>query len=152
MINLALQTIGVLSQMTKESALKILNVLQSLSDLTGGSEVKELARCVENDLIPWFDHGDIRPGDVVVLTKTPEINQNNSWGWMGSKHFLTEGKTSTVKHVEMRNGRPLYLIKPHEQTWVSSLDGREHPCDVPCFYYFGESWVRFVERPESNDE
>lgn len=46
-----------------------------------------------------------REGDRVMLVKVPEINEKNSWGWMGAKHFLVYGAKGTVKCVDLYKGK-----------------------------------------------
>lgn len=52
-----------------------------------------------------FDRCPFKVGDRVQLTKTPVINEAESWGWMGFKHFLVEGALATVQARSFYKGK-----------------------------------------------
>lgn len=39
-------------------------------------------------------------GDRVQLRETPHVDEENKWGWLGSKHFLIAGAHGTVYRLE----------------------------------------------------
>jgi len=52
-----------------------------------------------------FERSPIKKGARVRLTKTPDINPKDSWGWMHARHFLIKGAMATVADVDFDKGR-----------------------------------------------
>lgn len=81
-----------------------------------------------------------KEGDRVVLTKTPKIDKETSWGWMGSKHFLVKGAMATVHDVDYRNGLFFASLYFDDESWVDS-DGTVNPVNRPALYTFSENFL-----------
>lgn len=99
--------------------------------------LKKIAGYVEG----LFSRAPWQPGDRARLVKTPDINAKDSWGWMGSRHILVEGREGTITSIDFRDGRFTCLWCPDNQTYISSLDGKEYPVDSPGHYGFSEKWL-----------
>lgn len=85
-----------------KNAIEVLSTVEfSLSDIVKMLEKCELYRKALLEKSPF------KKGDTVVLTKTPDINEKDSFGWLGSKHFLIKGAKAKVAKVEM-NSKGLY--------------------------------------------
>lgn len=80
-------------------------------------------------------------GDIVRLTKTPDINQETSWGWMGAKHFLVEGAIATVHSREFYDGLFRFGLCFGNETWID-MNGIKHPPDRLSIYCFSENWLK----------
>lgn len=87
-------------------------------------------------------------GDRVRLTRTPEITEEKSWGWLGSKHFLIEGATAVVREIDIRkyksddSGKFVYGLHFDNESWVDK-DGQINMIadDRRALYTFGEDWL-----------
>lgn len=83
-------------------------------------------------------------GDHVELAMTPVINERDSFGWLGSKHFLIEGARATVMDVDYRGNGFGYAIMFDEESWKDN-QGVIHPMkERKHTYYFGEQKIRSV--------
>jgi hypothetical protein len=82
-----------------------------------------------------------RVGDRVQLSKTPEINEKTSWGWIGSKHFLVDGAKARVTSRGYRNGLFCFGLVFDDESWINSSDGSLNPVDRPNEYTFNEDFV-----------
>lgn len=80
-------------------------------------------------------------GDVAELVKTPDINERDSWGWMGHRHILVEGRRGVVRTVSWRDGVFFFQWEPVDQTWKDQA-GNEHPVSSPGLFRFSERWLR----------
>ena len=82
-------------------------------------------------------------GDRVELAYTPVITETESWGWLGSKHFLIEGAKATVNDVDYRGGFG-YSVQFDGESWMDR-DGVVHPItDRVHTYYFSEEKIRSI--------
>ena len=88
-----------------------------------------------------FTFAKFKTGDRVEIAVTPDINNKESWGWMGSKHFLIEGARGTVKSCDYDDGFS-YSIMFDDESWVH--DGVVHPTpdSDKHLYHFKESSLR----------
>jgi len=66
--------------------------------------------------------------DRVQLSVTPVINETQSPGWLGSKHFLVAGACGTVRDADVRNHAFYYQVVFDAESWVDSK-GVEHTID-----------------------
>jgi hypothetical protein len=84
-------------------------------------------------------------GDRVELAVTPVINERDSFGWLGSKHFLVEGAKATVADVDFRGDSFGYSIIFDDESW-KDRDGVVRPIEKKHkhTYYFGEKKIRSV--------
>lgn len=57
-------------------------------------------------------------GSRVELAKTPEINAKDSYGWMGSKHFLVEGSVAIVREVDADARGFSYQLEFEDESWI----------------------------------
>lgn len=82
-------------------------------------------------------------GDTAVLAKAPEIEESSGW-WVHRK-TLVEGRKGVIREVDWSSdGFFFYLWEPENQTWVASVDGKEHPVDRPYNFGFSERCLRHV--------
>lgn len=90
--------------------------------------------------------GPFRPGDRVVLTKTPEITPEKSWGWMGAKHYLIEGSKGIIRNVDFSADDKSLLgyVEFDDETWIDK-DGVKHPPREKHVYCFGARWLSRIE-------
>lgn len=68
-------------------------------------------------------------GDRVRLTRTPEISNTKSWGWMCGKHFLVTGAIATVSSVSSDGTGFDYGLTFDEDSWMESFTGKIHPLE-----------------------
>jgi len=95
--------------------------------------------------IALFDkYAPFRPGDRVMLTKTPEITAEKSWGWMGAKHFLVRGALATVYQMDYIDGRFIAGCQFDDDSWISDHDKQLHAIVEKGIYTFGEDYLKVV--------
>jgi hypothetical protein len=82
-------------------------------------------------------------GDRVELVATPEINMQDSWGWMASKHFLIEGAAATVHAIELWDKGWSVSLKFDDDSWIDQA-GKVNPIaeERRSLYCFGARWIR----------
>lgn len=51
-----------------------------------------------------FEFAKFKVGDVVQLSETPVINENQAHGWIGYKDILTKGAIAEIKKVDCYKG------------------------------------------------
>jgi hypothetical protein len=78
--------------------------------------------------------------DRVVLTDTPVITKEKSWGWMGSKHFLIKGAKATVKERQFYDGSFVFGLIFDDETWID-YEGICQPVDRKALFFFRERWL-----------
>jgi hypothetical protein len=77
-------------------------------------------------------------GDRVALSKTPKIDRETAWGWLGSKHFLVQGALGIVRTVDLHgDGKLSFGVEFDDETWIDR-DGHRRPLDRKHHYCFGE--------------
>jgi hypothetical protein len=81
-----------------------------------------------------------KPGDRVVLKKTPVIGEDQSHGWLGSKHFLVAGAKGTVKFVDCYNGVFEADVVFDDETWIDH-EGKQHPMQEKKMYTITEEYL-----------
>jgi hypothetical protein len=81
-------------------------------------------------------------GDRVELTKTPDINPKDSWGWMDSKHFLIKGAVGTVKEVDFYHKKFKIGIEFDNETWKNTQTDEKKPVERKHIYTFSEDFVK----------
>jgi hypothetical protein len=87
-----------------------------------------------------LERAPFRKGDRVVLTETPVINSLESWGWVGSKHFLVKGAKGTVDEIDFYDGQFRAGVIFDDETWVDT-DGNKHLPHRPHQHWFSEKWL-----------
>lgn len=82
-------------------------------------------------------------GDRVELSYTPKIDPQNSWGWMGSKHFLLEGAQAVVEKVDCGSSGFSYAVIFDDESWIDHT-GNVHarPEDEKHRFHFNETGLR----------
>jgi hypothetical protein len=84
-------------------------------------------------------------GDKVKLNKTPVINTEESWGWLGSKHFLIKGAMATVRTREFYNGHFVFGLHFDHESWIDG-NGKARPVkDTKSLFMFSETWLELVD-------
>ena len=71
-----------------------------------------------------------KEGDVVKLSKTPIINNENAPGWMSAKHFLIKGAIVTIRTIDYhindgdshKDGYYLYGISFEDESYVTTKE------------------------------
>lgn len=99
-----------------------------------------------------------KPGDRVVLVETPVINEKESWGWLGHKHYLVAGAVATVKAVDYKDDQFIAEVVFDNESWLRThgLDKNNNwvtfnpPVLVPVeeskkgTFAFGEKWLKKI--------
>ena len=86
-----------------------------------------------------FDHSKYKIGDWVFLTKTLEITEDKSPGYMPYKHFLIEGAIAYVEDVVLRENKGFYYALSFVgHSWVSAK-GVVHPQPFNGQFHFSEA-------------
>jgi len=81
--------------------------------------------------------------DRVELIKTPDINEKDSWGWMGAKHFLKAGAKGFVKELSFWDGKIRYGIIFDLDSYI--FDGKLNPVERKGIYMFPESYIKKIQ-------
>jgi NTP pyrophosphatase (non-canonical NTP hydrolase) len=126
---------------TYKSVLDYIKQQPSLSDATYNME------SLETFVKVMFEkHCPFKVGDRAKLSKTPDINEKDSWGWMGAKHFLIKGKEGTIESVDFHIDKFIFGFIPDNQTYIpSSGDRTEIPINEPYVYMFSEGWLEPIK-------
>ena len=66
-----------------------------------------------------FERSPIKKGARVRLTKTPIINAERAWGWLGSKHFLVDRAAAIVDDVDFHEGKFSAALLFDEESYIS---------------------------------
>lgn len=123
----------------KEKDIKdIIEGVKTLENLSQGN-LSHWRYVLENANSIW-QRCPFKVGDRVMLTKTPDINPQTSWGWMGAKHFLVQGAKATVEEREFYNGQFRFGLFFDDESWIDHR-GILRPVDRKGLYCFGESWL-----------
>lgn len=78
-----------------------------------------------------MDLSPLQLGDRVVLRDQPEITEEHSRGWMGSKHFIVKGALARVVEIDW-DGEFTCSVVFDDESWVDSGSGGEgviHPVE-----------------------
>jgi hypothetical protein len=87
-------------------------------------------------------------GDRVELVRQPDINPVDSWGWMGSKHFLVVGAKATVAAVSLRSHGWSVELVFDDESWISTWgpdQGKAMPVEPDRRHRYGFA-VSYVKR------
>jgi len=82
-----------------------------------------------------------RVGDRVVLSKTPIITKEKSWGWKGSKHFLKKGAAAVIREIDYCRGKFVYGLIFDNETWWDSTNKIARPINQKHIYTFSEDYI-----------
>jgi len=99
-----------------------------------------------------FARAPFKVGDRVRLTVTPDINEQDSWGWMHAKHFLVKGALATVRSVDFSDGRFNALCVFDDETYLHYHTKEKLPVDRPSLYHFWETKLELVSASGSTPE
>jgi len=116
----------------------IIDGVKTLEKLSGGN-LHQWRYVLENVNSIW-KRCHLQVGDLVKLTKTPEITKEKSWGWLGAKHFLIEGATGRVVSRSFYNGLFMFYVQFDNESWID-FDGKVNPMSSPSNYSFSENWL-----------
>jgi hypothetical protein len=83
-----------------------------------------------------------KEGDLVQLTKAPEIFENKAYGWWGAKHFLISGAKAVVVSRGYKENMFTFGLTFENETWINTSDGSLNPVDQPCIYTFSEDFLQ----------
>lgn len=67
-----------------------------------------------------------QPGARVMMAETPVINEKESWGWIGSKHFLVRGAQAIVRAVHADRDGFSYDVEFDDDSWVDHHTNEIH--------------------------
>ena len=82
-----------------------------------------------------------KPKSRVKLKETPTINEKESHGWIGCKHFLVKGAKATVEEVGCGEGGFVFAVIFDDETWIHPHTGEKMKHDRPHSFMFGERWL-----------
>jgi len=123
----------------KESDIQnIINGVKTLEKLSGGN-LHQWRYVLENVNSIW-KRCPFQVGDLVKLTKTPEITKEKSWGWLCAKHFLIEGATGRVAVREFYDGLFRFYVVFDNESWIDH-NGKVNAVDRQSHYSFSENWL-----------
>lgn len=80
--------------------------------------ITEAYRLLLDVLAGVVANAPLRRGDRVRLIKAPVIDEQNSPGWRGFKHFLVEGALGTVAFVRFRGHGYEAYIEFDDESWI----------------------------------
>jgi hypothetical protein len=132
---------------TKQYADDLSSAFQKIQDLnhmlSGNEYGYKLTSVIANHNSLFDRFCPFKIGDRVTLLKTPEISDTVAWGWIGSKHFLTEGAIGTIHSVDYYRNLFQFGVQFDDDSWISSSDGIVHPTDVDRrgSFLFSEEWL-----------
>lgn len=114
---------------------------EGMSKLSRGSlhfYLDELTACYDlliNKYAPF------KVDDIVILTRTPEISNEVSHGWMGAKHFLIKGARGRIQSVSCGSRGFRFDVIFDNETFIDYLTKEpKAPTEKHCFA-FGEDWL-----------
>jgi hypothetical protein len=114
---------------------------RAMADKFGGGWVWQLEKLVACHS-RLLDLSPIQAGDTVALTKTPEISESKSWGWLGGKHYLVKGERAKVARIEIGHGGEWrYYLNFENETWIDSYTGKKNKPSTPADYGFDEDYI-----------
>lgn len=91
-----------------------------------------------------FELSKFKENQIVKLNKTPIIDEKNSWGWIGFKHFLIEGATGVIKDIRIHKGKFQYGIQFDNDSYLDYISKKEILTDKKGTFYFSESYLSEV--------
>lgn len=100
--------------------------------------VKRLASCYEMLINRYAPH---KVGDRVILTKTPQIDDINSPGWLGCRHFLVKGAVGTVREVSCDGDHFSFGVMFDVETYIDTYSGEAKPVDQKHTFFFREEYL-----------
>lgn len=87
-------------------------------------------------------YAPFKVGERVKLASTPDINEKDSWGWLGAKHYLVKGSGGTVKEVSYGTKGFQFYVSFDDESWIDSRTGEVNPTPHQHTYHFKEEWLR----------
>ena len=98
-------------------------------------------------------YAPFRVGDRVMLTETPEITAEKSWGWLGAKHFLVRGALGTVVSVDYSDNQFIAGTNWDDDSWVDPYTKEVKNLDQKSIYVFSEKYLKVVglETPSTKE-
>lgn len=109
------------------------------------SEIVTALKAGEEYRKALLERAPFKRGDVVVLTETPEINDETSWGWMPARHFLIKGAVGRVDEVTYYEESFRAGVLFDDESWIDR-DGLRHPVFARSQYWFSEKWLENLTR------
>jgi len=98
---------------------------------------------LENANSIWLK-SPFKVGDLVQLVKDPEITSENSWGWLGAKHFLIKGAKARINERQFYDGKFIFGLSFEDESWIDS-EGIVRQVHKKAIYLFGESWLESAD-------
>jgi hypothetical protein len=108
--------------------------------LSAGPLEYYLRKLIECQELLVTKYAPFKVGDRVILTKTPDINSKDSWGWMGSKHFLVKGAHGTVRSVDVDGRGFSASVEFDDESWIAP-DGCINPIKDKHVFGFHEDYL-----------
>jgi hypothetical protein len=132
--------------MTRDDLMSVATKIRAIHAALGTNGSHDIYYWIEQ-AATIFDLAKWKVDDRVELATTPDINEKESWGWMGYKHFLIEGAKATVRTVEFQSGHFQYALRFDDDSWIDH-EGVRHPAPEPLgVFYFWESKLRAARCP-----
>ena len=108
------------------------NTICALSGIDYNRSWNQLTNVIQ-DSLSVFNLCPFKVGDLVTLTKSPQIDRDNAPGWMGAKHFLKKGAKGIVKDREFLDGKFIIYVEFLEETYMNNIGKKVVP-DRPAHY------------------
>lgn len=127
---------------------KIREFMNNIDEFYNSKKTKAVWDKVEQYFHMLFEQiAPFKLNDKVVLIKTPKIDENTRWGWMGSKHFLLEGEKATVCSVDIDKGKWLLGLVFENDSWISHTTNEAilRKSNKRGVYYFTSDFVAHLE-------
>jgi hypothetical protein len=98
-----------------------------------------------------WEMAPFKVGDRVQLAKTPDINKETSWGWLGAKHFLIKGALATVHSRQFYDAHFIFGLYFDNDSWLTP-EGVKHmrlPKDRGLYMFRAESLSSVSEEEDT---
>lgn len=108
-------------------AVALVEAVRDLSRLATGDARYGIEKMIEYRQ-GLFERSPLKVGDACRPRKGYRVGED-SWGWKSAAHMLEHERDAVVREIDYRKGHFIYAVEFVEETWVSTIDGKEHPSD-----------------------
>lgn len=109
------------------------------------NQVVEALRKGEEYREGLLDRAPAKMGDLVELTKAPEITEEKSRGWLCWKHVLIAGAKGIVSDMNFYDGKFWFGVRFHEQSCIDEYTGEVHMIENRGTFMFPEEFIRKID-------
>jgi hypothetical protein len=134
--------------MNEETLPQLIELVEQLEKLTRGN-LADLKYHLQTANSIWR-LAPFKVGDRVQLAKTPNINEKDSWGWMGAKHFLIKGAAATVQVREFYDASFVFGLHFDDDSWLTP-EGVKHMHDKKGLYMFRAAMLEPLQNKYTAD-